>query len=150
RGNSSIRYHKIALPAGEFVIGADAGSDFVIPDAAVAARQCAITFRGGGGYIGNCGSANGALLNGRPLIGRVTVKHGDRIGMADTELFVMIDADAELGPPPLYFDESLTHPNAEAVNHMNSLLRTILKFARTIRDQRYNVAVIREKLLASV
>src|SRR5215471_11231205 len=89
----------IPLPAGEFVIGADAGSDFVIPDAPVAARQCAITVHGVAGYIGNCGSAAGAMLNGRPLTGRLTLKHGDRIGIADTELVVMIDADAELGPP---------------------------------------------------
>jgi hypothetical protein len=83
------------LPLGsEFVLvangtlGRTAPNSIVIPDPAVSARQCRLSFRKGQWWLEDLGSANGTFLNGKPVAASTAVSDGDVVEVAQVKLLM--------------------------------------------------------------
>ena len=81
------------LPVGsEFVLvangtlGRTEPNSIVIPDPAVSARHCRLSFRKGQWWVEDLGSANGTYLNGKPVAASTAVSDGDVVEVAQVKL----------------------------------------------------------------
>lgn len=78
---------RIALQNGTNVIGRDPDAAVWIDVPGVSRRHAQITLEDGAATLEDLASKNGTLVGDRPVRGRVTLQHGDRILIA-TELLV--------------------------------------------------------------
>jgi hypothetical protein len=81
------------LPAGsQFTLvangtlGRTEPNSIVIPDPAVSARHCRLTFRQGQWWVEDLGSANGTYLNGKRVTDAAAVRDGDSVEVAQVKL----------------------------------------------------------------
>src|SRR6266850_2963683 len=137
----------VPLPPGEFVVGRDEAADLSFSDDALSRRHCMVTFEEGEYRLQDCGSTNGTTLNGDRLHGKRALRHGDRIGIGDTALVFLTEAEAGSAEPPVYFDDTPLDSTESAVSaRSNILLTTLVDFSNTLRNTR-DARAIREKLL---
>lgn len=85
------------LPVGsQFVLvangtlGRTEPNSIVIPDPAVSARHCRLSFRKGQWWIEDLGSANGTYLNGKPVAATTVLSDGDFVEVAQVKLTMEI------------------------------------------------------------
>lgn len=83
-----LRLHlqEIDLPGSEVVIGRGPICQVTIEDPMLSRRHCRIDLSGPQPTIEDLRSRNGTQLNGRPLMGRASLKDGDRIRVGTQEL----------------------------------------------------------------
>jgi sigma-B regulation protein RsbU (phosphoserine phosphatase) len=72
---------RVISVAGPTVIGRGAAADLSLPDAGVSRRHAQLTVENGEWRIEDLGSANGTVINGRPVRGATTLHDGDLIGV---------------------------------------------------------------------
>lgn len=90
------------LSGQPFVIGRDAACDLPLPDDAyLSFRHARLTCNPQGQFmVEDLRSKNGTELNGRPVAGSASLKHGDRIRIGSHELIFHHPAQAKPAPPP--------------------------------------------------
>lgn len=83
-----LRLHlqEIDLPGSEVIIGRGSICQVTIDDPMLSRRHVRIDFSGSQPTIEDLRSRNGTQLNGRPLVGRASLKDGDRIRVGTQEL----------------------------------------------------------------
>lgn len=72
--------------AGRFVIGRGSAADLALNDPAISRQHCALHISDSVVEIEDLGSSSGTLVNHRPIVGRLQLRHGDRIRLGDTIL----------------------------------------------------------------
>ena len=82
---------------GEVVIGRE-GADLNIPDPEVSRRHAVVRPTADGVEVEDLGSSNGTLVDGRQIEGPVKLTQGGKIGVADSEIEVELEA-AEAAAP---------------------------------------------------
>ena len=87
-----LRFHlqEIDLIGDEVVIGRGSIGHVTIDDPMLSRRHIRIDLSGSEPTLEDLHSRNGTQLNGRPLIGRATLKDGDRIRIGTQELVFLI------------------------------------------------------------
>ena len=87
-----LRFHlqEIDLIGDEVVIGRGSVGHVTIDDPMLSRRHMRIDLSGSEPTLEDLHSRNGTQLNGRPLIGRATLKDGDRIRIGTQELVFLI------------------------------------------------------------
>jgi hypothetical protein len=87
-----LRFHlqEIDLIGDEVVIGRGSVGHVTIDDPMLSRRHIRIDLSGSEPTLEDLHSRNGTQLNGRPLIGRATLKDGDRIRIGTQELVFLI------------------------------------------------------------
>ena len=120
-----------------------------IDDPRVSRPHCAITFKNGQHYLEDLGSTNGTILNGRSLVGRAPIGHGDRFEVGDTELLFLTKKDPETDPP-VYLDETPVD-DAETVSVDSASLRldALIDVANAFRNTR-SMAAIQDKIISLI
>lgn len=85
------------LPVGsQFVLVANSTlgrtepNSIVIPDPAVSARHCRLSFRKGQWWIEDLGSANGTFLNGKAVAAAMALSDGDVVEVAQVKFIMEI------------------------------------------------------------
>ena len=68
---------QIVVQANPFSIGRAEGNDLVINDSGMSRRHALLTFFNDVAQVTDCGSANGTLVNTKPINGNATLKNGD-------------------------------------------------------------------------
>jgi len=88
---------KTEFPLGDedVVIGRDAAATVCINSRAVSRQHCSIRRDGDQYLIRDLGSRNGTLVNGLPVTDCV-LRHGDRIGISDSQFLFLDDLAGEL------------------------------------------------------
>lgn len=71
-------------------LGRTEPNSIVIPDPAVSARHCRLSFRKGQWWIEDLGSANGTYLNGKPVAATTVLSDGDFVEVAQVKLTMEI------------------------------------------------------------
>ena len=102
-GDELIRYE---LRNRRVVLGRAASCDLTLPDPSISRQHAEIRFEDGSCILSDLGSANGTLLNGKPLAGSVAIKPNDRITLASIDLTLITDATTP--PPPRNTELTLT------------------------------------------
>ncbi len=75
---------QVPVASNQFSIGRAEGNDLIINDAGISRRHALLTFFSGVAQVTDYGSANGTFLNGHPLQGNATLKHGDVLTLGPT------------------------------------------------------------------
>ncbi|MGH7856358.1 MAG: FHA domain-containing protein, partial [Candidatus Binatia bacterium] len=71
---------RLELPdAAEILLGRSPECEIVVAAASVSRKHARLRRENGGYVLEDLGSANGTLLNGKPLTGPAILKHDDRI-----------------------------------------------------------------------
>lgn len=85
-----LRYQAIdlALTEREFVVGRTVGCDLVVDDALVSRRHASFRVIGEVVQLSDLGSRNGVSVNGKRVMGQVTLQTGDRITIGSQELLL--------------------------------------------------------------
>lgn len=152
---SGVRAGEVCpLTADAFSIGRDEEANFSIDDPWLSRRHCAVTFENGEYQVEDFGSDNGTSINGEAITGKRMLRDGDRIGVGDTELLFLTEADSEADPdgaePPVYLDDTpVDDPETVAVEHSNLQLSALIDVANAFRNTR-DVSSIREKLISLI
>jgi FHA domain len=80
-----MKYKKVLLLATETVVGRAETCHVVLADPYVSARHAVVRRSSEGLFAVDLDSANGTLLNGKPLAGEARLAPGDRLKIGDTE-----------------------------------------------------------------
>ncbi len=78
------REQQVPVASNQFSIGRAEGNDLVINDAGISRRHALLTFFSGVVQVTDYGSANGTSVNGQPVQGNSTLKHGDVLTLGPT------------------------------------------------------------------
>ena len=113
------REQQVPVASNQFSIGRAEGNDLIINEAGMSRRHVLLTFFSGVVQVTDYGSANGTFVNGRPVQGNATLKHGDvltlgptckiRISLSDP---VTATANPAISAPPV----SIPSPTNSAAN----------------------------------
>jgi len=79
---------RVPIEGDSLLIGRDPSANLVIVGPGVSRRHAAIEVTPSGHVLVDLGSANGTLLNGRPVTRRIPLRSGDRIELADEAIFL--------------------------------------------------------------
>jgi hypothetical protein len=87
-----LRFHlqEVDLTGDEIVVGRGSMGHVTIDDPMLSRRHIRIDLSGAEPTLEDLHSRNGTQLNGRPLVGRATLKDGDRIRMGTQELVFLV------------------------------------------------------------
>lgn len=87
-----LRFHlqEVDLRGDEIVVGRGSMGHVTIDDPMLSRRHIRIDLSGAEPTLEDLHSRNGTQLNGRPLVGRATLKDGDRIRMGTQELVFLV------------------------------------------------------------
>lgn len=87
-----LRFHlqEVDLTGDEVVVGRGSMGHVTIDDPMLSRRHIRIDLSGSEPTLEDLHSRNGTQLNGRPLVGRATLKDGDRIRIGTQELVFLI------------------------------------------------------------
>ncbi len=92
---------KISLVHTAVTIGRTASADVNLSDPAVSLSHAELTYSEELGFtLLDLGSTSGTLLNGRPVLDEVELKHGDLVALGRSELRFLRARDAPLEKPP--------------------------------------------------
>ncbi len=80
-----------SIPPNRLTIGRQADCDLVIPDPLVSRRHADLEVRDGTLYIKDLGSANGTIVNGKPVQGECALGEGDVVELGDTRATVRVE-----------------------------------------------------------
>ncbi len=75
---------QVPVASNQFSIGRAEGNDLIINDAGISRRHVLLTFFSGVVQVTDYGSANGTFVNGQPVQGNSTLKHGDILTLGPT------------------------------------------------------------------
>ncbi len=76
-------------PSGRLVAGRAPDCDIVLPDAVCSRRHFHLDLQSGQAWVSDAGSANGTLLNGKPIRAVTPLTHGDIVRAGNLELLYM-------------------------------------------------------------
>ncbi len=96
-GDKGRKRYKIATD--RVVIGRHPGCDIVIEEPAVSRQHAAVTLVAGRHHAEDLQSRNGTTLNGRPLISRQPLEHGDELDICGHRLVFLTSARAAARSP---------------------------------------------------
>lgn len=83
---------------GELSIGREVGNGIVIPDGQISRRHARIVLGATGPMVEDLGSANGTLVNDRPVSGSVPIYPGDRVRILGNEFVYEVQDPAGSRP----------------------------------------------------
>ena len=93
---------QIVVQANPFSIGRAEGNDLVINDSGMSRRHALLTFFNDVAQVTDCGSANGTLVNTKPINGNATLKNGDLLTLGlHCKIRVQIAAAVAHASPPV-------------------------------------------------
>ena len=91
---------KVGLEYTSVVVGRSQHVDVQLSDPAVSLRHCEITYVDGEGFrLLDLGSTSGTLVNGRPALDAVELKHGDVVALGRSELRFLRAKEAPVEKP---------------------------------------------------
>src|SRR3974377_1091088 len=90
-----LRYlqHDLELSEGEFVLGRSAECQLSLDDPLVSRRHALLLVASDGVTIWDLRSRNGVTVNGRPIVGRMTLSSGNKIGIGSQELTLLLASE---------------------------------------------------------
>ena len=80
-------------------LGRERDNDVVLLDLKSSRHHAEVKLDDGQWVLVDLGSANGTLLNNKPVIQPSPLKHGDRIGIGETELVFTLPGEPDIEPP---------------------------------------------------
>jgi pSer/pThr/pTyr-binding forkhead associated (FHA) protein len=87
-----LRYlhHDLELSEGEFVLGRSAECQLSLDDPLVSRRHALLQVTSDGVTVEDLQSRNGVTVNGRTIVGKVTLSSGNKIGIGSQELTLLL------------------------------------------------------------
>ena len=85
----------IELPPGEHLLGRDLDCRIRFNDSSVSRHHLRVVVSEKASTVEDLNTTNGSTINGRPMVGAVTLKDGDEIGMGDRTLRVLVVGEDE-------------------------------------------------------
>ncbi len=100
RTGPDVGTHAVLAAGATVMIGRDPAAQLPLTDSRVSNQHASVTLDGGVVTVRDLGSANGTLLNGVPVRGRVPVPSGAEIQVGESVLVATLGALTGSGPTP--------------------------------------------------
>jgi serine phosphatase RsbU (regulator of sigma subunit) len=136
-GDSGRRRFKLA--AGRVVIGRHPGCDVVLDAPAVSRQHAAVTVVGGRHHVEDLQSRNGTTVNGRPLLIRQPLEHGDEIDVCGHRIVFLKSSRAAARTVPAAAaatdSDSADFVDLDAAAGQASMILSEIDVLRPVADQ---------------